>query len=176
MTPHCSSLGFLLALVLGISLPATAQTAPKGGAAPGVITTPAELLAGLPREVIKDLRPGSRDILDATAKATTAIRKNIEGKTASFKMTLRSVEKFQRREEPDVTRYRLLGTITKLREAGIMFDVHLMSVPEASENAKLEKLGPGSKVTVTGKITNIEFLSKKGAELHVDLLDAKTSS
>ncbi|MDB6117648.1 MAG: hypothetical protein JWO08_1429 [Verrucomicrobiaceae bacterium] len=91
-------------------------------------------------------------------------------------MTLRAVEKFQRREAPDVTRYRLLGTITKMRESGVMFDLYLMSVPDVTENSKLEKLAAGSKITVNGKITNAEFLSKKNMELHVDLLDAKTSN
>ncbi len=168
MTSHRFSLTLLLSLSLALGFSAAAEDASKG-----TITNPADALAGIPRDVLKDLRPGSKTQSDACTKATAVTRKNVEGKTGTFKMTLKSVDKFQAREAPDVTRFKLVGVVTKVRESGVMFDVHLMAVPDVTEEAKIAKLSAGSKVTVTGKIGNAEVLGHQYTELHIDIKDAK---
>ena len=169
MTSHRFSLALLLSLAFGLSFSAVAEDASKS------ITNPADALAGIPRDVLKDLRPGSKTQSDACTKATAITRKNVEGKTAIFKMTLKSVDKFQAREAPDVTRFRLVGVVTKVRESGVMFDVHLMAVPDVTEEAKIAKLTAGSKITVTGKIGNAEVLGHQYSELHIDIKDVKVN-
>jgi len=169
MTSHRFSLALLLSLALSLGISATAEDASKN------IANPADVLTGIPRDVLKDLRPGTKAMSDACTKATAAIRKNVEGKTASFKMTLKSVNKFQAREAPDVTRYKLVGVVSKMRESGVMFDVHLMAVPDVSEEAKIAKLSAGSKITVTGMIGNAEVIGHQYTELHIDIKDVKVN-
>jgi hypothetical protein len=166
-------LGLCLAgLVLVATVNLSAQE-PKKETSAAAVTDPKAVLAGIPRDVIGDLRPGSRKMVDAAGKASMVTAKNAEGKTGTFKMTLRAVEQFQRPEAPDVKRYRLHAKIDSVRESGVSFNVHLMSVPDVSENDKVAKLGPGSKITVTGKISNAEILGRQLAELHIDVMDSK---
>jgi hypothetical protein len=165
------TLGLLSSLVLacGLDLPA-AEPAPaeKGG-----ITDVKQALADIPRDVMKDLRYGSRTMEDAATKATAVARKNVEGKTASLKMTVQFVEKFQRKDTPDVTSIRLRQSNDTVREGGVTFTVFLMTVLDESEKEKAAKLDKGSKVTITGKISNAVILPRKNAELHIDIMDGK---
>jgi len=153
-------------LLLGHGLTQAAEPA-------GDITEPEQALVGLSREVLQDLRPGSRQIEEAAAKATAAVRKAVEGKNATLKFTVRDVEKFQRKETPDVSRFRVRAVIDRVRESGVSMEVYLLAVPDVSENEKMAKVTRGSKVTFTGKISNAEILARKATELHIDLMDAK---
>ena len=169
MNCHPALLLSSLALSLAVSLPA-AETATTGG---DKITDPAQVLANIPRDVFKDLRYGSRDIEAATIKATAQMRKNSEGKTGSFKMTVGVVEQFQRKDTPDITRTRLKQTNEIIREGGAAMRVYLVAVMDEGEKAKFAKIAKGSKVTVTGMIENAEIITNKEVELHINLKDAK---
>ena len=158
----------ILVLGLGLSLSSAADPAKAGGQ----ITEPKQALAGTPRKVLLELRAGSRTMNDAAVKATEQIRKNVEGKTASFKMTVKSVDKFQRKEAPTVDRVRITSTVETLTDSGTTFTVFLMAVPDVSEDAKVAKISYGNRITVTGKITNGEIIARDTAELHIDVMDA----
>lgn len=163
----------LVGLVFIASANLSAQEPKKETPAAAAVTDPKAVLEGIPRDVIGDLRPGSRKMVDAAGKASMVTAKNAEGKTGTFKMTIRSVEQFQRPDAPGVTRYRLHARIESVRESGVAFNFHLMSVPDVSEHEKVAKLAPGSKITVSGKISNAEILGRQVAELHVDVMDSK---
>ena len=162
----------LATLVLSLGLSVSFAAAPAK-TAEGEITDPKQVLVGIPRDVFQDLRPGSRKMDEAAAKANEQVRKNVEGKSATFKMTVNMIEKFQKKEAPDVTRTRLKATIENIRESGVPIVVYLVSIPDVSEDPKLPKITKGSKITVSGKISNGEVLAKKSAELHIDVMDAK---
>ncbi len=159
-----------LFVVLGLTS-AFAADAPKPGG--DAVTEPKQALAGIPRDVLQDMRPGSRKADDAAVKATEVVRKNVEGKTATFKMTVGSVEKFQKKDAPDVTRIRLKSTNEVIRDSGAAFTVFLMVVPDVTEEAKLAKITKGSKIIVTGVVSNGEIIARKSTELHIDIMDAK---
>ncbi len=162
---------FLLALTALGSFAIAAE--PASGSKGGAVTDPKDALAGIPREVMQGLRYGSRDGDSAAAKATAQTRKNLEGKEGSFKMTVQAVEQFQRKDSPDVTRTRLRQSNESVREGGVTFDVYLVAIVDESEKAKLAKIQRGSRITVTGKISNAEIMVKKNTELHIDVMDAK---
>lgn len=163
----------LIGLLFGAISDLSAQAPKKEEPAAAAVTDPKAALEGIPREVMGDLRPGSRKMVDAAGKASIITAKNAEGKTGSFKMTLRAVEQFQRPDAPSVTRYRLLAQVDSVRESGVAFTVHLMAVADVSEHEKVAKLGPGDKVTVSGKISNAEVLPGQKPGLHIDVMDAK---
>lgn len=167
-----SGLGLVCVLV-GISLGLPAQEAKKEEAPPSAIADPADALKDIPRDVMGDLRPGSRQMMDAAAKASMQTAKNAEGKTGTFKFNVRAVEKFQRPDAPDVTRFRILAVVDTVRASGVQLNVHLMAVLDLAEHEKAAKIGTGSKVTLTGKISNAEILGRQKAELHIDLMDAR---
>src|SRR3954466_4636935 len=112
---------FLFSIALGLAGVAVAVEPPS--AEKPSITDPKELLAGIPRDVMQDLRSGSRTMEEAAVKATAQVRKNGEGKAASFKMTVQFLEKFQRKDTPDITRARLRQSNVTLREGGATFQV-----------------------------------------------------
>lgn len=159
-----------LFVIFGLTSVFAAEPPKPGGDA---ITDPKQALAGIPRDVLQDMRPGSRKADDAAVKATEIVRKNVEGKTATFKMTVNTVEKFQKKDAPDVTRIRLKSTNETIRDSGAAFTVFLMAVPDVTEESKLSKITKGSKVTVTGVVNNGEIISRKSTELHIDIMDAK---
>lgn len=137
------------------------------------ITDPEDALKDIPRDVMGDLRPGSRQMTDAAAKASMQTAKNAEGKMGTFKFNVRAVEKFQRPDAPDVTRFRILAVVDTVRASGVQLNLHLMAVLDLAEHEKAAKIGTGSKITLTGKVSNAEILGRQKAELHIDLMDAK---
>lgn len=158
-----------LILAVGcIAIPASA-----GAPIKGVITKPQDLLVGLPREVMLGLLPGSSSMLDACGKAAITVGSNAEGRLGSFKITVRGIDPFQLSDDPGTKRYRLHAVVELMRVAGVSIQQEIMAVPDVTENAKLAKLTPGSKVTVIGKISHAELLARTNAELHIDLMDAK---
>jgi hypothetical protein len=167
-TRRFALLSFLV-LLCGRDLSA-AEPAPAEKAG---ITDVKQALAGIPRDVMQDLRYGSRTMEEAANKATAVVGKNVEGKTASLKMTVQFVEKFQRKDTPDVTRIRLRQSNDTVREGGVTFTIFLMAVLDESEKEKAAKIDKGSKVTITGKVSNGVILPRKNAELHIDIMDAK---
>lgn len=177
MNLHRYGLCFLLAAGLNVSMtlsaaePRKTEKSEKPTAAE--FTDPKLALAGIPRDVMQDLRAGSRKLDDAVAKATEQVRKNVVNKEATLKFTIGSVEKFKRPDAPEVTRYRVHAMTEKIRESGATFDVMLMAVPDVSEDAKIAKLAKGDKVVFTGKISSGEITARNGAILHIDILDAK---
>jgi hypothetical protein len=164
--------GFLILLLGSFSLSSHAQTA-KTEAVPSVITDPKVALKDIPREVMADLRPGSRQMVDAAGKASIQAVKNVGGKTGTFKFNVRAVEKFQRPDAPDVTRLRILSTTDNARVSGVAVDVYVAAILDLSENEKAAKIGPGSKLTLTGMIINAEILGRQRAELRLYLENAK---
>ena len=147
--------------------------ADETSAAPSAeITDPKQALTTISRDVMQDLRPGSRNKGLAAVKATQQLRKDIEKKTATFKMTVKEVEMFQRKEEPTVNRFRVKASIDRIRESGAPVHVHLMAIPALSEQSKLAKIDRGTRIIATGKISTAEILSRGNAELHIHLMDA----
>lgn len=134
------------------------------------VLDPASALEGIPRDVLQDLRPGSRTMMEASGKASQVVAKNIEGKMATLKFEVFGLEPFQRPDSLSITRYRVKSLIDKVRVNGSSFNVYLMVIPDVSENEKVTKLKKGDKVSFSGKISNGEIL--KGQELHIDLIDA----
>jgi hypothetical protein len=141
----------------------------------GDITDPKVALADIPRDVMKDIRPGNREAIDAVGKATAQVRKNVEGKPGKFTMTVTALEKFQRKDTPDVNRTRIRSNNSMVREGGATFRVYLLAtVADDAEKEKLAKIKPGGKVTVSGIINNAEItMPRKDVELHIDIMDAK---
>jgi hypothetical protein len=162
----------LAALLLGSAMILHGQE-PKKEAVPSAITDPTDALKGISRDVMGDLRPGSRNMVEAAGKASMQTAKNAEGKTGTFKFNITTIEQFQRPEAPDVTLYRIRSMPDTVRESGVALGVYLLAVGDKSENEKLAKLKVGSKVTFSGKISNAEILGRQRAELHIDLMDAK---
>ena len=158
---------FLFALTC-LALPAHA-----GAPVKAVVTKPEDLLVGLPHDVMIGLRAGSNTMLEACTKAAITVNANAESRVGSFKVTVRTVDAFQRIEEPGVKRYRLHAVVELMRFSGITMKQEIMALPDETEYGKLSKLTPGTKVTVTGKINHAEVLPRTNAELHIDLLDAK---
>lgn len=170
--PLTSRLG-LVCVFFGISLSLPAQDAKKEATPSSSISDPEDALKDIPRDVMGDLRPGSRQMVDAAAKASIQTAKNAEGKMGTFKFNVRAVEKFQRPDAPDVTRFRILAVVDTVRASGVQLNVHLMAVLDLAEHEKAAKIGTGSKITLTGKVSNAEILGRQKAELHIDLMDAK---
>jgi hypothetical protein len=139
------------------------------------ITDPKDALAEIPRDVLKDLRPGNREAIDAVGKATAQVRKNVEKKAAKFTMTVTALEKFQRKDTPEVNRTRIKSTNTTVREGGATFRVYILAtVADDAEKEKLAKIKEGGRVTVSGMINNAEItMPRKDVELHIDIMDAK---
>ncbi|HYF38012.1 MAG TPA: hypothetical protein VD994_22105 [Prosthecobacter sp.] len=166
MRPH------LTALFLTLALTALTTHAAEP-AKPAALFNPADALAGLPRDVVQDLRPGSRKLTDAAAKAAQVVAKNVEGKMATVKFDILSIEKFQRPDTLDIDRYRIKAETDKIRSAGATFEYLLMIIADPSENEKIAKLKKGDKVTFTGKIANGNINPANGLDLHIDIIDAK---
>ncbi|MDZ4287882.1 MAG: hypothetical protein U0984_07980 [Prosthecobacter sp.] len=145
----------------------------SGKTAAAEFTDPEEAFKGIPRDVMQDLRPGSRKMEDAVVKASQIVAKNVETKMATLKFTVANIEKFNRDDAPGVTRYRVHGMLEKIRAGGAYFNLNLMAVPDVSEDDKIAKLKTGDKVTFTGKVSNGEITARTTAELHIDLMDAK---
>ena len=148
---------------------------PTSAGAPikGVITKPGDLLVGIPRDVMIGLLPGSRTMQEACGKAAITVAANAEDRVGDFKVTVRSIDPFQPSDDAGTTRYRLHAMVEVIRVGGVNLKQEIMAVHDVTERAKLAKLGPGSKVTVTGKISHAEILGRTNAELHIDLVDAK---
>jgi hypothetical protein len=89
---------------------------PKKEATPSAITDPTDALKGISRDVMGDLRPGSRNMVEAAGKASMVTAKNAEGKTGTFKFNVTTIEQFQRPEAPDVTLYRIRSMPDTVRE------------------------------------------------------------
>lgn len=150
-----------------------AQDAKKEATSAAGISDPKDALKDIPRDVMGDLRPGSRSMVEAAGKASMQTAKNAEGKTGTFKFNVAAIEQFQRPEAPDVTLYRIRSVTDTVRESGVAMGVYLLAIGDKSENEKFAKLKAGSKVTFSGRISNAEILGRQRAELHIDLVDAK---
>jgi hypothetical protein len=151
----------LIALFLMINIMALAEER--------TLTEFKQLFTGIPRETMQDLRPGSRKMAEAAAAANAAVRQAWDKRTATLRMTVEYVEPFQFKAEPNVTRVRLRCDGDTVREDGVNLKLFLVAVPALSENAKLAKIKKGSKITFTGKITNVEIAARKVPELHMDV-------
>ena len=130
-----------------------------------------QLFVGIPKQTMQDLRPGSRQMEEAAAKANASVRQAWDKRTATLKMTVEFVEPFQFKAEPNVTRVRLRCDGDTVREDGVNLKLFLVAIPALSQNAKLAKIKKGSKITFTGKITNVEIAARKVPELHMDVSD-----
>jgi hypothetical protein len=181
---------YLVVIALGVNLglaaaeptsaakkDASKKDAPKSAEAAkgGDITDPKLALADIPRDAMKDLRPGSRGAEAAAVKATAQVRKNVEGKTGKFEIMVTRMEKLQRKDTPDVNRTRLLSTNGTLREGGTTFKVIITgTLVDSDEKEKLPRIKEGSKVTITGTINNGQItMPRNELELHIDMMDAK---
>ncbi len=163
MKPH-----FLLLALACMVLPASGDAVIKG-----VITKPSDLLVGVPREVMLGMLPGSSTMQDACGKATVTVAANAQDKLGSFKITVRGIDPFQLSHAPEERRYRVHAVVDPMRVAGVNMQMEIMAVPDVADHAKVAKLVPGSRVTVTGKISHAEVLGRANAELHIDLMNAK---
>jgi hypothetical protein len=176
---------YLIVIALGVNLglaaaeptSAAKKDTPKSAEAAkgGDITDPKVVLAGISRDIMKDLRPGNREAINAVGKATAQVRTNAEGKPGKFTMTVTGVEKFQRKDTPDINRTRIKSNNTSVREGGATLRVYLMAaVADDAEKEKLARIKPGTKVTVSGVISNAEItMPRQEVELHIDIMDAK---
>jgi hypothetical protein len=140
--------------------------------APVAFTDPAAVLAGVPREVFRDLRPGSDKMMEAAGQASKKAAES-EGKQATFKITIGTVDPFQAAEAPTVTRYKIISRVESIRVSGASLNVHILAVLSVEEHSKVAKLKRGDKITITGRIGNAEVLGRTNAELHLDIKDVK---
>lgn len=168
-SPLATSL-VLLTLAFGPSVSSPAAEETKAAV---MELKPADALKGIPRDVLGDLRPGSRKLVDAAAKASQVVATNIENKTVTMKFTVSGIEKFQRPDAPTINRYRVRSNPDTEREGGTTFYVNVMVVPDVSDDEKVAKLKKGDKVTFTGRVSNGEITAAGSVVLHIDLMDAK---
>jgi hypothetical protein len=148
-------------------------TTGAGGKTSGEITSLEQVLAGIPREVMADLKPGSRNRADAYIKATEQVRQNVKEKPGAFDVKVNFIEKFKPNNAPDTVRYRVVTLVDKMRESGVVFMGFVTAYPEASENDKIAKLKQGDKITVTGRIVTGQVYGRSNAAIEVTLVDAK---
>lgn len=140
--------------------------------AAGAIKEPLAVLEGLPREVLKDLRPGASKMREAAGEASKKAAES-EGKQASFKIVIGNVDPFQAAEAPTVTRYKIGARVETERVSGIPISLHILAVLDIEQHPKVAKLKKGDKITITGRIGNAEVLARTQAELHLDVKDVK---
>ena len=133
---------------------------------------PIAVLDGLSREVFKDLRAGSSKMMTAAGEASKKAAES-EGKQATFKMVIGTLDPFQAAEAPGVTRYKIGGRVEMVRASGVNISVHILAVLAIDQHPKVEKLKKGDKITFTGRIGNAEVLARSNAELHLDVKEVK---
>lgn len=144
----------------------------SGQEAAVAIKEPLAVLEGLSREVLKDLRPGSNKMREASGEASKKAAES-EGKQATFKIVIGNVDPFQAAEAPTVTRYKIGARVETERVSGIPISVHILAVLDIEQHPKVAKLKKGDKITITGRIGNAEVLGRTQAELHLDVKDVK---
>jgi|GEM_PF-6768262 tRNA(Ile2) C34 agmatinyltransferase TiaS len=139
---------------------------------PVAFQEPTDVLKGLSRDILKDLRAGSNKMREAAGEASKKAAES-EGKQATFKIVVGNVDPFQAAEAPDVTRYKIGGRVEMARVSGVNLSVHVLAVLAIDQHPKVEKLKKGDKITITGKIGNAEVLARTNAELHLDVKEVK---
>lgn len=145
--------------------------AEKKPAAAAEITEFSQAFAGIPREVMQDLRKGSRGFDEAASKASEQIKKNLAKKTAEFKISVAKVEPFKRGDSSE-TSYRIFGMTEKIREGSTPFNAIVMAMVDESEKEKVLKLKKPDRIVVTGTIIGGSVTGPMPT-LHIDLTDAK---
>jgi len=158
---------FLLAVV-GLFSSLTLMPAQEAA----TIKAPLEVLNGLSRDVLKDLRSGSSKMSAAAGEASKKAAES-EGKTASFKITIGNIDPFQAAEAPGVTRYKIGGRVELERLSGVAINVHILAVLAIDQHPKVAKLKKGDKILITGRIGNAEVLARSNAELHLDVKEVQ---
>ena len=104
-------------------------------------------------------------------QATDILRNKVEGKTATLKLKVEKVEKYQRKNEKE-DRYRIKAEDQRLRESVTSFKVYLWVHLDRSQNTKVPAIKKGGEISVTGKISLASITAKNNPELHIDLSDA----
>ena len=101
MKMPCLNRFFAFLFVIGLSVTAQGQES-KGKDAPSgdAFKDPAALIEQLPKEILKDMRAGSRNLQEAVAKANPLLSPKVKDKPCEIEAIVSSVEK---RFEPGST-------------------------------------------------------------------------
>jgi hypothetical protein len=124
-----------------------------------------ELVALIPRETIKSFKQPSQ-IETARQAANVILNQQAVEKTASIDVEIGEWEPWSGGENPTDS-IRLGVRETDVDVSGLDFKVRLWVFLPATQQAVLEKLRPGSKVTASGRLNRLSFTTA-GGRLYLD--------
>lgn len=165
---------FALLMSLGAALKALAQETPKGAPSGDVFKDPAALLEQLPKEIAKDMRPGSRTLQEAIAKANPILSPKVKDKPCEIEAIVSSVEKRFEPGSTTVTGYFVSTQYQKVRAAGAVFYCYYSLAFDKSASEKVAKMRRGEKIRAIGTCSGTEIMT--GSQLpffYIGIKDAK---
>ena len=130
------------ALLLLMSWSAHAQNAPAS--VPALIN-PKDVFADIPREVMKDLKPGSAGLPAAFEQADKQIKASLKDKPGTFQIKVRKIEELK-------NGYAIVSVLDEVRIGGMTFPVEYTIMPDPSQNALVAKLKPGNRIKASGNV------------------------
>ena len=143
----------------GAGLNALAQETPKGAPSGDVFKDPAALLEQLPKEIAKDMRPGSRTLQEAVAKANPILLPKVKDKPCEIEAIVSSVEKRFEPGSTTVTGYFVSTQYQKVRAAGAVFYCYYNLTFDKAESEKVARLRRGEKIRATGTCMAAGFMT-----------------
>ncbi len=119
-----------------------AQTPSAAGA--DSLIDPKDALVGIPRDVLRDLKPGSAKTAAAIAIADKQARNNITEKLGSFQFKVKKTE-------PLNGAYAITSVSDEVRVGGTQIPFEYTVMLDPSQNSLVGKIKPGDKVKASGK-------------------------
>lgn len=146
-TSLCAALVFL-----GIQASSIGQEAEKKPVS-NTLKDPVVLLDAVPKELMKDMRPGSRGMQEAIAKASPMISDKARDLPCELEGLVSQVDK---RFEPGTTTmmgYSVMTRSEKIRAGGATFYSYYNILFDKGESEKVAKLRRGEKIKIAGTTT-----------------------
>jgi len=149
------TLPLLLLTLLATALPAPAQNKPKPDFA-----SLKDVIALIPRDVIKDLKQPSQ-IEAARRTANEILQRDAVGKTVTMEVELGEWAPWAG-QDTDTDKIRFEIRNIPVDVSGLDFTVRCWVMMPPTEQAFLDKSRPGTKVKATGKLTRFVFSADSG--------------
>lgn len=165
---------FTLLMVSGAEMRALAQETPKGASSGDAFKDPAALLDQLPKEIAKDMRPGSRNLQEAVAKANPLLSPKVKDKPCEVEAIVSSVDKRFEQGTTTVTGYTVFTQYQKIRAAGAVFYCYYAITFDKSEAEKVMRMRRGEKIRATGTCSGAGFMTgSQSPYFSIGVRDAK---
>jgi hypothetical protein len=130
------------------------------------ITDAKDLLEGVNRQDLRNLQyPNDKDFAEALKRVDAKVQANAKGKSATFKVTLRSIQK----EDS----YVFSGESEPMRSGSGIRYFSVGGMLDDADSAKAAKLKPGDKVTVTGTLARAGVMGTAIVMMRADFEKAK---